>query len=79
MYLLSMMAKLPTILASVDSWRHDWRQHEARERFVHEALAVAVHPQTRRGAPRPNEMEGASPATGRGWLSMAPPAQHPIL
>lgn len=45
------------------------RQHEARERFVHEALAVAVHPQTRRGAPRA-ERDGGRVARNRAGMAL---------
>ena len=75
-----MMAKLPTILASgLIGWRHDCAStRPANDSFMKRWPLQFIH---RHGVePQgPNEMEGASPATGRGWLSMAPPAQHPIL
>ena len=74
-----MMAKLPVMPSAAVGWRTDWaRTRPAKLSFMKRSPLQFIH---RQGVePQgPNEMLGASPATGRGWLSMAPPAQQPIL
>lgn len=60
MYLLSMMAKLPTILAWLPGWRHDCAStRPANDSFMKRWPLQFIH--RRRGALQgPNEMEGVA-------------------